>query len=98
MTGRQAAIAAGNAATAQAGADILAAGGNAYDAALAAGFAAAVAEPTSSSLGGGGFLLAAPPEGADRLIDFFVDAPGRGRPLEDLHPHFEPSIVHFSGV
>jgi gamma-glutamyltranspeptidase/glutathione hydrolase len=41
-----------------AGASLLREGGNAFDAAVAAGFAASLAEPMFTSLGGGGFLLA----------------------------------------
>ena len=68
-----AAVAAGNPGTADAAAEVLAAGGNAFDAAVAAGFAAAVCEPGLTSLGGGGFLLACP-AGADEVVfDFFVD-------------------------
>ena len=80
---RVAAVAAGNADTAATASEVLRAGGNAVDAAVAAGFASAVTEPGLSSLGGGGFLLAKPPDGPERLLDFFVDAPGRGRAGRD---------------
>lgn len=76
---------------------ILSAGGNAFDAAVAAGFAAAVAEPALTSLGGGGFLLARPAKGRAVLFDFFVDTPGRGLNSGELEPHFLPVTVRFPG-
>lgn len=94
---RVAAVAAGSADTARAAATVLRAGGNAVDAAVAAGFAASVAEPGLSSLGGGGFLLSAPADGPERLLDFFTDAPGRGRPPGFRAPPL-PITVRFSGV
>lgn len=97
MTGLGA-VAAGNAHTAAAAAQVLRAGGNAVDAAVAAGFAAAVAEPALASLGGGGFLLSAPPAGPERLLDFFVDAPGRGRPAGAVPPSMLPITVRFAGA
>jgi gamma-glutamyltranspeptidase/glutathione hydrolase len=91
-------IAGGHPDTVAAAATLLAAGGNAYDAVLAAGFAAAVAEPGLSSLGGGGFLLAATAAGDQTLVDFFVDTPGRGHTGADLAPHFTPVLIRFRGA
>jgi gamma-glutamyltranspeptidase/glutathione hydrolase len=70
-------IAAGSAGAVRAGAEILAAGGSAVDAALACTLASAVTEPVLSSLGGGGFLLHAPEGGEVSVLDFFVTVPGR---------------------
>jgi len=68
-------IAAGDRLTAEAGAEILRIGGNAFDAAVAACFAAPMAEPALTSAGGGGFLLAVSPGEDPLLYDFFVDVP-----------------------
>ncbi|WP_457572948.1 gamma-glutamyltransferase family protein [Desulfolithobacter sp.] len=93
-------VATGHELVSQAAADILAVGGNAFDAAVAAGFAGAVAEQTLTSLGGGGFLLART-SGKDGpvkeiVFDFFVDTPGRGL-AEMPRPHFFPVTVQFGG-
>jgi gamma-glutamyltranspeptidase/glutathione hydrolase len=71
----QGAIAAGHPKTAEAGLRMFEAGGNAFDAALAALAAACVVEPVLTSLGGGGFLLARPRDGKPVLLDFFVQTP-----------------------
>ncbi|MDP6346313.1 MAG: gamma-glutamyltransferase, partial [Alphaproteobacteria bacterium] len=76
-------IAAGDPVTVAAAAEILEDGGNAFDAALAALFAACVAEPVLCSLGGGGFLLAQPGEGAAVLYDFFCQTPRRRLPGDE---------------
>ena len=77
------AVASGHPATTSAAAEVLRGGGNAFDAAIGAGFAAAVAEPFLTSLAGGGFLLArsvdtrgGPAE--ETVFDFFVATPGLG--------------------
>ncbi len=77
--------------------EILRKGGNAFDAAVGAGFAGAVAEQTLTSLGGGGFLLARTHQGEEILFDFFSDTPGRGLDNTDLEPHFFPVTIHFPG-
>ena len=60
---------------AEVGADILEAGGNAVDAAVATAFALAVTLPQAGNLGGGGFLLFRTPEGLSWVIDFREKAP-----------------------
>jgi gamma-glutamyltranspeptidase/glutathione hydrolase len=75
-----ASVAAGHPVTVQAARQILQTGGNAFDAAVGAACAAAVAEPGLTSLGGGGFLLADPIDEEPVLVDFFVDTPGLESP------------------
>lgn len=70
-------IAAGHPQTAAAGAEVLRAGGNAVDAAVAAVLASFVCEPLLTGLAAGGYMLVAL-EGERTLLDFFVEAPGRG--------------------
>jgi gamma-glutamyltranspeptidase / glutathione hydrolase len=61
----------------QAGQAILAAGGNAFDAAVAVSAALAVVEPSSSGLGGGGFyLLHRQSDGYETMLDAREKAPG----------------------
>jgi gamma-glutamyltranspeptidase/glutathione hydrolase len=71
-------VAAGHPLSAEAGAAVLRAGGNAVDAALAAMLTSFAAEPLLSGLGAGGYMLVAPPGGEPVLLDFFVEVPGRG--------------------
>lgn len=89
-------VATGHRLVTEAAAQMLKEGGNAFDAAAAAGFAGAVVEPALTSLGGGGFLLARTSDGKAALFDFFVDTPGRGR-TGPAEPHFFPVVVKFPG-
>lgn len=91
-------VAAGSEPTVAGAAEVLSAGGNAFDAAVAAGCCAAVAEPCLSSLGGGGFLMARPAvgqPGSEVLVDFFVDAPGLDRASGQALPELIGVPVHF---
>jgi gamma-glutamyltranspeptidase / glutathione hydrolase len=73
------AIAAGHPLTAEAGARVLAEGGNAVDACVAAAFASWVTESPLTGPGAGGFMLVhRAGDRSTRLLDFFVAAPGRG--------------------
>jgi len=89
-------VAAGHPLTAQAGADVLGAGGNAVDAAVAAMLTSWVAEPLLSGPGAGGYMLVSEPGEEPVLLDFFVAAPGYGREPQDRAP-LVPVEVDFGG-
>jgi gamma-glutamyltranspeptidase/glutathione hydrolase len=77
------AVAAGHPLTARAGARILAEGGNAVDACIAAALVSWVTESPLTGPGAGGFMLVhRARDRSDRLLDFFVESPGRGLPPE----------------
>ena len=91
-------VATGHDLVSDAAAEILQAGGNAFDAVVAAGFASAAVEPALTSLGGGGLLIGhCRSMRRDVYFDFFVDTPGRGGEKYLAEPHFFPIRVNFSG-
>jgi gamma-glutamyltranspeptidase / glutathione hydrolase len=96
------AIAAGHPATADAGAEILAEGGSAADAAVAAALASCVAETVMTGLLGGGHAIYFDAStGATANLDCFVAVPGLGREQRDaqlleLEVPFGAELVHYA--
>jgi gamma-glutamyltranspeptidase / glutathione hydrolase len=96
------AIAAGHPATADAGAEILAEGGSAADAAVAASLASCVAETVMTGLLGGGHgIYFDASRGRSANLDCFVAVPGLGRERRDgqlleLQVPFGAELVHYA--
>ena len=82
----------------QAGRDVLAAGGNAVDAAIATGFALAVTYPAAGNIGGGGFMVIRMPDGRATTIDFREMAPRAATPemFTDSAGAYSSTIHHDS--
>src|SRR6266849_2101681 len=91
-------IAAGHPATAAAGAAILAAGGNAADAAVAASLASCVAETVMTGLLGGGHAIYwDSASGTARNLDCFCAVPsGKGADLVEFQVPFGEELVHYA--
>ena len=93
MSNGRGVVAAGHPATVQAAEAVLREGGNAFDAVVAAHFAACVAEPVLCSLAGGGFLLAHANGARPLVYDFFVQTPQQRRATTDID--FYPILADF---
>lgn len=94
------AVASGHRLVSEVGLEILRAGGNAFDAVIACGFASSVCEPMLSSLGGGGFLLTYNADGQARLFDFFSNHSGLNYQQltgQAIDARFMPITVNFPG-
>ncbi|MEE2900312.1 MAG: gamma-glutamyltransferase [Gemmatimonadota bacterium] len=80
------------------GRDVLAAGGNAIDAAIATGFALAVVHPSAGNIGGGGFMVVRFPNGQTTAIDFREKAPLASFPQMwlDENGEYSSQVHHYS--
>ena len=88
---QHAAIASAHPLATQAGLDMLAHGGNAFDAAIAVGAVLAVVEPASSGVGGGGFyLLHVVTDGHNVMVDARESAPAAATRDMYLGPDGKP--------
>src|SRR5712692_9858120 len=98
LTAVRAAVAAGHPATSDAGVEILADGGSAADAAVAACLASCVAETVMTGLLGGGHAIYFDAgTGEARNLDCFVAVPsGAGAPLLELDVPFGAELVHYA--
>lgn len=84
---------------AEAGREVLRAGGNAVDAAIATAFALAVTLPEAGNLGGGGFLVAYVPDRKEVVtVDFREMAPKAATPTMYLGPDGKPRPRYRTGA
>jgi len=75
VAARHAMVVASEPLAAEAGLEILRAGGNAVDASVAVGFALAVTHPAAGNIGGGGFMLIRRADGETVVVDYREQAP-----------------------
>jgi gamma-glutamyltranspeptidase/glutathione hydrolase len=88
-----------NAIASQVGMEVLMAGGNSVDAAVATAFALAVVHPTAGNLGGGGFLLVRMAAGGAAVYDFREQAPAAAAPTMFLRDgKYSYELHHDSAV
>ena len=80
LRSREGMVSSTNIIASEVGAQVLAEGGNAVDAAIATGFALAVVHPSAGNIGGGGFMVIRSPDGNATAIDFREKAPLTAHP------------------
>src|SRR5436190_6321799 len=92
VLGRRGMVASSSPAATRAGVEILKAGGNAADAAVAVGFALAVTHPEAGNLGGGGFAVMRLRGGIQVALDFRETAPAATVPDRFLDEKGKPDM------
>jgi gamma-glutamyltranspeptidase/glutathione hydrolase len=95
--GASAMVVSGHPLASQVGRDVLRAGGNAVDAAVAVGFALAVVHPEAGNLGGGGFMVIRMADGDVRALDYRETAPARATRDMYLDSIGEPTELSVTG-
>jgi len=99
MNTREVAVASSTQLAAEAGASVARGGGNAVDAAVAAAWVGAIAEPGICAPGCGGFVTVWGRDGDPVTIDGYIEMPGRGAPPERFGAGTtEVSIEYGGGV
>ncbi len=80
----------------RAGVEIMQAGGNAVDAAVATGFGLAVVHPQAGNLGGGGFMLIRLADGRARFVDYREKAPAAA--TANMYLDAQGNVIDNAGV
>src|SRR5713101_5353745 len=100
--GKHAMVASVHELASRAGVEIMQAGGNAVDAAVATGFALAVVHPQAGNLGGGGFMLLRLADGKTHFIDYREKAPAAATANMYLDAHGnvieDASVVGYKAI
>ncbi|HET7040889.1 MAG TPA: gamma-glutamyltransferase, partial [Gemmatimonadales bacterium] len=98
VDGAHGVVVSGSPLASEAGRQVLAAGGNAVDAATAVGFALAVVHPEAGNIGGGGFSMIRMADGTVQALDYREMAPGRGSRDMYLDLRGNPSDLSVTGA
>lgn len=85
--------------SALAGREVLAKGGNAVDAAIAASLVGSVVQPVANSIGGGGLMLIANGRGETSAINYLYEAPrGAHSAMFELEADAAPGLFGWMGI